>query len=386
MRETRQALQRFRLEGLRQRNAGFLAAPKVILGERSARFHKADRFYIDVHGSYPTMSRSHKEQGMGSLNTALMQHGYAILAAIVFLEAIGIPVPAAVALLIAGGAVARGMLQAQYVLGIAVFAMLAGDTLMFFLGRYTGWWLLGLLCRVSLNPEACILRSADSFYRRGRTLLVIAKFIPGINTMAPPLAGSMNMRTLTFLRLDLAGALLYVGSYLVVGYVFSGALEVVTRGYDSAGRVIGWIVLALVIAYLLFRVWLWVKGRALSAVPFAHPEEAARELATGAPVYDVRSHGYFDPKATRIQGSRRLDPNALHQSGAEMPEEGNVFVYCTCVRQATSTKVARELQTMLLGKNVRVRVIQGGLSAWVKAGLPVEDVPPDEVANLPLFE
>ena len=323
---------------------------------------------------------------MGSLNTALMHHGYAILAAVVFLEAIGIPVPAAVALLIAGGAVARGAMQAQYVLGIALFAMLTGDTLMFFLGRYTGWWLLGLLCRISLNPEACILRSADSFYRRGRTLLVVAKFIPGINTMAPPLAGSMNMRTLTFLRLDLAGALLYVGSYLVVGYVFSGALEVVTRGYDSAGRVIGWIVLALVIAYLLFRVWLWVRGRALSAVPFAHPEEAARELATGAPVYDVRSHGYFDPKATRIQGSRRLDPNALHQSGAEMPDAGKVFVYCTCVRQATSAKVARELQTMLLGKNVRVTVIQGGLSAWVKAGLPVEDVPPEEVANLPVFD
>ena len=130
---------------------------------------------------------------MGSLNSALMQHGYAILAAVVFLEAIGVPVPAAVALLIAGGAVARGMLQAQYVLGIAVFAMLAGDTLMFFLGRYTGWWLLGLLCRVSLNPEACILRSADSFYRRGRTLLVIAKFIPGINTMAPPRTASCKL-------------------------------------------------------------------------------------------------------------------------------------------------------------------------------------------------
>jgi membrane protein DedA with SNARE-associated domain len=323
---------------------------------------------------------------MGTLNTALMQHGYAILAAIVFLEAIGVPVPAAVALLIAGGAVARGVMQAQYVIGIALFAMLAGDTLMFLLGRYTGWWLLGLLCRVSLNPEACILRSADSFYRRGRTLLVIAKFIPGINTMAPPLAGSMNMRPFTFLRLDFAGALLYIGSYLAVGFIFSGALEVITRGYDSAGRIVGWIVLALVIGYLLFRVWLWVKGRALSAVPFADPEEAAREQASGAPVYDVRSHGYFDPKATRIQGSRRLDPNSLHQSGAEIPGEGNVFVYCTCVRQATSTKVARELQTMLLGKNVRVTVIQGGLRAWVKAGLPVEDVPPEEVASLPAFD
>jgi membrane protein DedA with SNARE-associated domain/rhodanese-related sulfurtransferase len=323
---------------------------------------------------------------MGSLNAALTQHGYLILAVVVFLEAIGVPVPAAIALLISGGAAARGVLQIQYVVGIAVIAMLTGDTLMFLLGRYTGWWLLGLLCRVSLNPESCILRSADSFYRRGRTLLVIAKFIPGINTMAPPLAGSMNMRAFTFLRLDLAGALLYTGSYLLVGYLFSGALEAVTRGYDSAGRVVGWIVLALIVAYLLFRAWLWAKGRALSAVPFAAPEDAARELATGAPVYDVRSHGYFDPKATRIQGSRRLDPNALHQSGVEMPGEGKVFVYCTCVRQATSTRVARELQTMLLGKNVRVTVIQGGLRAWVKAGLPVEDVPPEEVASLPAFD
>src|ERR1700735_2368282 len=275
---------------------------------------------------------------MESWTSGLALHAYSVLFATVFLEAVGLPIPAALALLIAGGASARGSLQGWYALGGALLATLAGDTLMFVMGRYTGWWLLGLLCRISLNPEACILRSADSFYRRGRTLLVIAKFIPGINTMAPPLAGSMNMRTITFLRLDLVGALLYVGSYLVVGFVFSGALEAVTRGYDSVGRILGWIVLAPVMAYLLFRVWLWVKGRALSAVPFAHPEEVARELATGAPVYDVRSHGYFDPKATRIQGSRRLDPNALHQSGAEMPEAGKVF----CLLHLCSTSHQRQ--------------------------------------------
>jgi membrane protein DedA with SNARE-associated domain/rhodanese-related sulfurtransferase len=322
---------------------------------------------------------------MGSLNAALAQHGYTILAVIVFLEAIGIPVPAALALLIAGGAAAQGVLQPQYVFGIALFAMLAGDTLMFLLGRYTGWWLLGILCRISLNPEACILRSADSFYRRGRKLLVIAKFIPGINTMAPPLAGSMNMRFITFLRLDLAGAVLYLGSYFIVGFIFSDALDVVTKGYDSAGRVAGWVVIALVVGYLLFRASLWVKGHASSDVPLVNPLEAAREMASGAAVYDVRSHGYFDPKATRIQGSRRLDPNALHQS-KDLPASGTVFVYCTCVRQATSTRVARELQKMLLDKRVLVTVIEGGLRAWVKAGLPVEGVPPEEVTALPLFE
>jgi membrane protein DedA with SNARE-associated domain/rhodanese-related sulfurtransferase len=323
---------------------------------------------------------------MGTLNAALAQHGYSILAAIVFLETIGVPVPAAVALLIAGGAVARGVLQAQYVLGIALFAMLAGDTLMFLLGRYTGWWLLGLLCRISLNPEACILRSADSFYRRGKTLLVIAKFIPGINTMAPPLAGSMNMRLTTFLRLDLAGAALYIGSYCIVGYLFSDALDAVTRGYDTVGRLVGWIVIALIVGYVLLRVGLWIKGRALTAVAFANPTDAAREMAAGAFVYDVRSHGYFDAKAMRIQGSRRLDPNGLHQSDAQLPAEGTMFVYCTCVRQATSVRVAGELQRMLQDKSVRVTVIRGGLRAWEKAGLPVETIPESEMAALPVFE
>jgi rhodanese-related sulfurtransferase len=75
----------------------------------------------------------------------------------------------------------------------------------------------------------------------------------------------------------------------------------------------------------------------------------------------------------------------LHRSEEEFPAEGVVFVYCTCVRQATSTRVARELQNMVRGKKVRFTVIQGGLRAWVKAGLPVEDVPPAELASLPTF-
>lgn len=323
---------------------------------------------------------------MESWNTTLAQHGYFILAAAVFLEAIGLPVPAALALLIAGGAAAHGVLQVRYTLGVALIAMLAGDTLMFLLGRYTGWWLLGLLCRVSLNPESCILRSADSFYRRGRTLLVIAKFIPGINTMAPPLAGSMNMRLSQFLRLDLAGAVLYAGAFFAVGFVFSGALGAVTRGYQAAGHIVTWVVITLFASYLAFRAWLWFKGRSLGVVPFANPADAARELAEGAYVYDVRSHGYFDAKAIRIRGSRRLDPNALHQSSVEAPDEHTVYVYCTCARQATSIRVARELQKMLEEKSVRVAVIKGGLRAWAKAGLPVEAVPSGEMAALPVFE
>ena len=316
-----------------------------------------------------------------SLDT-LTQHGYAILFAIVFVEAIGLPVPAALALLLAGGASALGSLNVWYVLGGSLAAMAAGDTLMFFLGRYTGWWLLGLLCRVSLNPESCILRSADSFYRRGRTLLVIAKFIPGINTMAPPLAGSMNMRFLPFFKLDVVGAALFVGVYFAIGYLFSEVLEAVTSGMQKFGQMMGAVVIALVAVYIAFQLGMWVRARMQRTVPFVIAAEAARELAAGASIYDVRSHGYFEAKATRIRGSLRLDPNALHQSALAFPATQQVYVYCTCVREATSVRVARELEK----KGVRVAVIKGGLRGWKKAGLPLEGVPPEELAAMPVFD
>jgi membrane protein DedA with SNARE-associated domain/rhodanese-related sulfurtransferase len=318
---------------------------------------------------------------MESWISGLALHGYSILFAAVFLEAVGLPIPAALALLIAGGASARGSLQGWYALGGALLAMVSGDSLMFMMGRYAGWWLLGVLCRVSLNPESCILRSADSFYRRGRALLVVAKFVPGINTMAPPLAGCMNMSLTQFLGLDVAGAALYTGAYFAVGYIFSGALEAITRGYHTFGRVVGWVVIALVAGYVAFQIWLWIRARALRTVPFAIPSEAARQLASGACVYDVRSHGYLDAKATRITGSRRLDPNALNRWTEEFPGEQAVYVYCTCVREATSVRVARELQN----RGVRVAVIKGGLRAWKGAGLPVEAVPAEEMATLPAF-
>ena len=119
---------------------------------------------------------------VGDVASLIARHGYTILSFIVFLEAVGLPVPAALAL-IAAGATLPG-----FSLPVALITILCADTLMFFVGRYTGWWLLGILCRLSLQPEACIFRSAESFYKRGRKLLLIAKFMPGISAMAAPLA------------------------------------------------------------------------------------------------------------------------------------------------------------------------------------------------------
>ena len=135
---------------------------------------------------------------MNDLLAQIVHHGYFVIFFIVLAEALGIPVPAALALLAGGAAVASGGLHAPAATLVAVTAMLLGDSLLYVLGSRMGWRLLGFLCRVSVDPETCILRSAESFYKRGRATLVIAKFIPGVNSMAPPLAGSMEMPFLQF--------------------------------------------------------------------------------------------------------------------------------------------------------------------------------------------
>ena len=166
---------------------------------------------------------------MNHLFSLIAHHGYVLIFAVVLAEAIGLPVPAALALVAGGAAVAGHTLSLPKALATAITAMLIGDSLLFILGGYMGWSLLGLLCRLSVNPESCVLRSAESFYKRGKTTLLIAKFIPGVNTMAPPLAGSMRMPAHTFFRLDSAGASLYILAYGGLGFLFRDFLAALTR-------------------------------------------------------------------------------------------------------------------------------------------------------------
>lgn len=313
----------------------------------------------------------------------IAQHGILMLSLAVFLQAIGLPVPVGVALILAAAECAHGHLAVAGVIGGSLSAMLAGDALMFLLGRYTGWWLLGTLCRVSLNPESCVVTSADTFHRRGRSLLVVAKFLPGINTMAPPLAGSMHMRWWAFLGLDLAGSALYIGAYFILGYLCSDAVGAVIHFYERFGHLTTAVVLILVTAYAVWLLWSTLQARRLGrGVPHAPPDIVARELSSGeAVVFDVRSHGYFDRGAVRIPGSQRIDPNALRANLKEFAKDRQIYLYCTCQRQATSVQVAREL----LKQGLRVAVIEDGLRGWRGAGLKLETVPSAELAALPLF-
>ena len=268
-----------------------------------------------------------------NLFSPMAHHGYALLFGLLLAEAMGLPFPAAIALVAAGAAVAAHALWGPYVLSAALVALLLGDSSQFWLGRYMGWALLGFLCRVSINPETCILRSAESFYKRGKITLVVAKFIPGVNTMAAPLAGSMKMRFWQFLRLDLAGASLYALTYLLVGYVSRDFLAAVLRGFHAAGLAMEVVVVAALLAYAIYRILQYRKNRPYAVVPRVQVEELASRLASEDPshvlIVDVRSHGYYDSGASRIKNSIRIEPNNLEEEIKSLPKDKDIYLYCT---------------------------------------------------------
>jgi membrane protein DedA with SNARE-associated domain/rhodanese-related sulfurtransferase len=313
-------------------------------------------------------------------------YGYVILLAGVFLEAIGVPIPAIPLLVTAGAAIHYGEMPLVTSLVLACLAMLTGDFLLFLAGRHTGWFILGQLCRLSLSPETCILKSAESFYRRGRIALVFAKFIPGMSLMAIPLAGSLNMPLIQFIWLDLLGVSLYICGYISLGFYFSHLVSTIVTGIISLQRGFILILLLLFGIYLIYRFNRYLQFRHYRKGPAIPATELARQMA--APdwsekqmLLDVRSHGYHDPKALRIKGSIRIEPSHIVQELPRLSKDIEFCLYCTCPQEATSARVAYVLRQ----HGFQCVVLEGGFEAWLKAGLATEPIPPGEILHLPHF-
>jgi membrane protein DedA with SNARE-associated domain/rhodanese-related sulfurtransferase len=327
-------------------------------------------------------------------------HGYAVVAVGMFLTAAGLPLPASI-LLLAGGASAdpnpahhqalHHGLHLWLLLPIAWLAAVLGDALLFLGGRYTGWWLLAGMCRVSVDTENCIFRSADYFYRRGPRTLLFAKFVPGLASLAAPLAGSLGMRLGRFLRLDAAGALLYASTWMLAGFVFSPFIEDMVRWVERVGNVMLFGVGVLVVVYGAMYVMSLLRARAYRRVRRVSAESLNERLQKEEPnrlvvIADVRSHGYYDPGMQRIKNSIRVEPHRLKEEIAALREfmapECEIYLYCSCIRDTTSVRVAHLLEK----ENCRTTVIEGGLKAWMKAGGAMEQVPEGDVRKLPQFD
>ncbi len=306
-----------------------------------------------------------------------------------FLTAAGVPLPASVLLLAAGAsafpnpahhdAMHQG-LHLWVLLPLAWLAAACGDVVLYLGGRYMGWWLLAGMCRVSVDPENCIFRSADYFYRRGPRTLLFAKFVPGLASMAAPLAGSLNMRFARFLRLDAMGALSYVSAWMLTGYVFSRFIEAMVWWVERVGHAMLFVVAVLVVAYALTYLLSLYRARAYRKVKKVSAVSLSERLKKVDPnrlviIADVRSHGYYDPGMQRIKNSIRVEPHRLKEEILALREfmapECEIYLYCSCLRDTTSKRVAR----MLEKQNCKTTVIEGGLKAWMKAGGDMELVP-----------
>ena len=207
-----------------------------------------------------------------NLLAAVQSHGYAATALILLLSACGLPLPISVVLLTAGAAAHAGALNLALVILCAAAALLTGDTILYLGGRFTGWWLLAGLCRLSLNPETCIFGSARSFYHRGPRTLLFAKFIPGLATVAAPLAGSLNMRVTRFLRLDACGVLFYAATWSTAGFLFAPFLRIIVHWVERLGHFTAETVFGVFLLYIL-----WLLGHSLHDDRFSNIERVAAD-------------------------------------------------------------------------------------------------------------
>ena len=132
---------------------------------------------------------------MEQMVSLLAQHGLALVFANVLLAQAGIPIPAVPILVVAGAFVAQGQIALAPLVLVSVVASLIGDTLWYVAGRRYGYGVLRTLCRVAIEPDSCVKQTENIFERWGAPSLVLAKYVPGFSTVAPPLAGTRDRKS-----------------------------------------------------------------------------------------------------------------------------------------------------------------------------------------------
>ena len=303
----------------------------------------------------------------------LITYGYILLFAWVLVEQIGIPVPATPIILAAGALSAEGQISFSLALLVGVTASLAADCTWFLIGRRYGHHVLRILCKLSLEPTTCVRKTQDSFGRRRDVTLMIAKFVPGLATLAPPVAGENGMGFARFLFFDGIGATLWVGALLVAGRFFGDMLKRDTSLLDWTGRFSGALILLGVVIFVVGR--LMRRRMILKELAAARlePEELKRQLDEGELVFivDLRHPLEILPDPFTLPGALHFSPEALASRHGEIPRDRDIVLFCTCPSEATAAKMAMELHKLGIE---RVRPLRGGFDEWRRLGFPLDAV------------
>lgn len=303
----------------------------------------------------------------------IAEYGLFVVFLNVLVEQAGLPLPAAPTLVVAGALAAGGRLPLPGVLLVALAGCLLSDLAWYAAGRRYGTRVMRALCRISLSRDSCVKQSELHFQRWRSSVLLVAKFVPGLSTVAPPLVGAMGLPPRLFLLFDALGSLLWVGAAVALGYVFADGVERALAAFASAGTLALELMGALFVAYVLSK-W-WQRRRLLVALRMARIEvdELAQALRSTRPplVFDVRAAGSRELDARTIPGALAFDPLALDSLLAGVPRERELVLYCNCPNEVSAAKAA---QLLIAQGYRRVRPLRGGLEAWAAAGQAVDRV------------
>jgi len=301
----------------------------------------------------------------------LVRHGAVVLFAAVFVEQIGVPLPSLLWLFAAGALVGTGKMHWYVALGASAFGSVVADLIWFYLGRRYGHRVMALLCRISLEPDTCVRRTQDVFSRYGIQGLVVAKFIPGLNTLAPPLAGNSGFGVVRFLFFDGAGSLLYVGTLILVGILFSHQLEQIIAALASLGDGALAVVAGLVALYIGYKYF--QRRRLLRELRMARitADELHQKVEAGESlmILDLRPRSELEQDPAQILGALHMTMDEIDHRQKEIPRDRDIILYCSCPNEVSSARAALRLRRRGFS---RVRPLLGGIDAWRERNYPTE--------------
>jgi membrane protein DedA with SNARE-associated domain len=261
----------------------------------------------------------------------LVRHGYVVVLGWVFVEQLGLPVPSVPLLLAAGALAGTHRMNFFAALAAAMFAAVCADFLWYQLGRVKGISILHLLCKISLEPDSCVRRTEGIFSRQGSRSLIFAKFLPGLGTVAPPLAGVFHMRLGRFMMFDCLGSFLWAGTFLGAGYIFSGQIEVVAQHLAYLGGRLG---LLLVMAFALYIAYKFIARRHFIRqlrIARITVDDLKAKIDRGEQlvIVDLRHSMDFEADPETIPGAFRMDAAELQEKNDRLPRDRDVILYCT---------------------------------------------------------
>jgi membrane protein DedA with SNARE-associated domain/rhodanese-related sulfurtransferase len=299
---------------------------------------------------------------MAQLSHLIHTYGVLIVFGVVLLEQIGLPIPAFPILIIAGALAVDGGANWPLYLAASVVACLISDFFWFRAGRYYGKRILRLLCKISLSPDSCVSQTEDNFSRWGAKSLLIAKFIPGFNTIAPPLAGAMGTSTQRFIWLSVAGGLLWSGIGMGLGAWFHDSVDDVIGWFETLGSTALMVVGALLALFVLLKYIERRRNLGAADMPRITAEELKALLEAGHDPLIV------DARSVTARQLEQGIPGALiygdeHPARlmATLDRDRHIVVYCSCPNDVTAAQVAK---AFIANGFHRARPLHGGLDAW----------------------